>query len=389
MSTYYTYGIPRFFPINFRTIPDSKRGVNAERYLDRALRELFLDERPRRPWEEETDILPRLVHASVAFILPLDAIADAEDLTEALLPAPALARLNEIRHPERRRQSCAARIVVAALLARLQSLYPDLTFDYAEEPPYGPKIRYALKNESELQSDSDASSKTPCEHVLYCTLTHTKGAAAVVVSRTPAGIDIEADRPVERLQRVATQAFGEAVGRDVVENLAETGSQDLFFALWGLSESVIKMNRGAPSDDEYAKLSFERRLSPNSAGTDVTVTVVTRAPEAPETTEATGETEVTEATDSTEAADEELRQHPANFVVIRRPGVGILRATIVSEDEKAPVVLEADAQLLRQMFGFVKRKDPSAGSDCEAFDGSKPRPASDIAFDIGADTEDR
>lgn len=376
MSTYYTYGIPRFFPINFRTIPDSKRGVNAERYLDRALRELFLDERPRRPWEEETDILPRLVHASVAFILPLDAIADAKDLTEALLPAPALARLNEIRHPERRRQSCAARLVVAALLARLQSLYPDLTFDYAEEPPYGPKIRYAFKNESESSP----------EHVLYCTLTHTKGAAAVVVSRTPAGIDIEADRPVERLQRVATQAFGEAVGRDVVENLAETGSQDLFFALWGLSESVIKMNRGAPSDDEYAKLSFERRLSPNSAGTDVTVTVVTRAPEAPETTDTT---EATEATDSTKAADAELRQHPANFVVIRRPGVGILRATIVSEDEKAPVVLEADAQLLRQMFGFVKRKDPSAGSDCKAFDGSKPRPESDIAFDIAADTEDR
>lgn len=382
MSTYYTYGIPRFFPINFRTIPDSKRGVNAERYLDRALRELFLDERPRRPWEEETDILPRLVHASVAFILPLDAIADAKDLTEALLPAPALARLNEIRHPERRCQSCAARLVVAALLARLQSLYPDLTFDYAEEPPYGPKIRYAFKNESESSP----------EHVLYCTLTHTKGAAAVVVSRTPAGIDIEADRPVERLQRVATQAFGEAVGRDVVENLAETGSQDLFFALWGLSESVIKMNRGAPSDDEYAKLSFERRLSPNSAGTDVTVTVVTRAPEAPATTEATGTTESTEATDATDVTDvtdEEPRQHPAHFVVIRRPGVGLLRATIVSEDEKAPVVLEADAQLLRQMFGFVKRKDPSEGFQSEAFDGSKPRPASDIAFDSAADTEDR
>lgn len=345
MSTHYTYGVPRYFPINFRTIPDSKRGVNAERYLDRALRELFLDERPRRPWEEPADEAPRLVRASVAFILPLEAVADAADLTEALLPEAALERLNEIRHPERRCQSRAARIVVAALLARLQTLCPEMTFDYAEEPPYGPKIRYALQNES--NTDSEANSEASLAHVLYCTLSHTKGAAAVVLSRTPAGIDIEADRPVERLQRVATQAFGEAVGRDVVENLAETGSQDLFFALWGLSESVIKMNRGAPSDEEFASLRFERGSSAHSAGTDVTVTVESRAPG---------------------AKDPKPRLHPANFVAIRRPGVGLLRATIVPEDEKAPVVLEADAQLLRQMFGFVKKKSPSDDPESESRD---------------------
>ena len=143
---------------------------------------------------------------------------------------------------------------------------------------------------------------------------------------------------MERLLRVATQAFGEAVGRDVAAELSESGSQDLFFALWGLSESVIKMNRGAPSDDEFAALRFHRNSVTFPAEVDVTVAVESRDPN-------------TKAAADGEAAAKVVR-HAARFVKTRAPG--LLRTTVVAEGETPPVVVEADVALLKRMFGFAR-----------------------------------
>lgn len=204
--------------------------------------------------ESAAATLSRREASAVVLLLPTSEIAafspEVRAQLEAKLPAACQRRLDAFTHPKRREQSFIARLAALCLAAafvvnRSRDAGQAEMLAYTEEPPYGPVL-------------VDASA----HRIAWLTLAHTTGGAAAALSLSPMGIDLERPRPVKRLAGVADFAFGEKAAH-ILEaargRLSETRFSDIFFALWGIKESEIKMNRTPQSLSTHprAKMSLE------------------------------------------------------------------------------------------------------------------------------------
>ncbi len=168
-----------------------------------------------------------------ALWLPVPEDSGLDVRVQALLPPAAAERLARVASPERRRLRLWSRAAALLFLKALCAGHPTLA--YREDPPFGPVL-----------SDD-------CGTAFFVTLAHTRNAAAAVLSRTPAGIDIEARRTLKNPEAVLAWTFGQEAAR------AACRSPDVekhFFALWGLRECVVKMNRARAGEEPRFGLEF-------------------------------------------------------------------------------------------------------------------------------------
>ena len=204
--------------------------------------------------ESAAAALSRREISAVVLLLPTSEIEvfspEVRSQLEDKLPAACQRRLDAFTHPKRREQSLIARLAALCLAAafvvnRSRDARQTETLAYTEEPPYGPVLVDAKAN-----------------RIAWLTLAHTTGGAAAALSLSSMGIDLERPRPVKRLAGVADFAFGEKAAH-ILEaargRLSETRFSDIFFALWGVKESEIKMNRTPQSLSTHprAKMSLE------------------------------------------------------------------------------------------------------------------------------------
>ncbi len=72
-------------------------------------------------------------------------------------------------------------------------------------------------------------------------LSHSQGAAAVIISRSPAGIDLEKIKHTEKTARYAQKVLT-VTENEIFSALSEEDKDDLFYGFWSAKESIFKQS---------------------------------------------------------------------------------------------------------------------------------------------------